>query len=212
MADLAGKKFGRLTALTPAGSLKGRSRWHCVCDCGTKTVSSSRHLLSGQSSSCGCYRIERTQEKRASEAKSFESRLARTETGCLEWQGSRDRRGYGTLRSGGRDYKAHRVAYERAYGPITDGRFVCHTCDNPPCCEPAHLFLGTPKENSQDCVRKKRQSYGSRQYASKVNDHIVRQIRRLSGTMTQQAIAGMFGIDQTTVSKIVCRISWAHVT
>lgn len=86
-----------------------------------------------------------------------------TAGGCLEWGGSRDLNGYGRLRKNGVNYRAHRLAYERTLGPIPTGLEVCHTCDNPPCINPAHLFIGTTLDNAADRERKSRGNHEARQ-------------------------------------------------
>jgi hypothetical protein len=76
---------------------------------------------------------------------------------CWEWQAARNAKGYGRLTSGrGVHLKAHRVAFVLFGGVIPDNLFVLHTCDNPSCCNPGHLFVGTPKDNMVDKIKKGR--------------------------------------------------------
>jgi len=80
---------------------------------------------------------------------------------CWEWQGARLRDGYGQAKYYGNAVGTHRIAYELSHGPIADGLLVRHTCDNPPCCNPAHLLLGTPADNAADRTERGRhQSVG----------------------------------------------------
>ncbi len=85
----------------------------------------------------------------------FWARVAKTDT-CWEWQGARLPTGYGRVTFDGENTSAHRAAWILTKGPIPDGQHVCHTCDNPPCCNPLHLFLGTHRDNMQDAQRKGR--------------------------------------------------------
>ena len=78
----------------------------------------------------------------------------RSEDGCWEWDMARRERGYGHVTLWGKGRLVHRIVYELYRGPVPDDMFVCHTCDNPPCCNPSHLFLGTPKDNARDASRK----------------------------------------------------------
>lgn len=80
------------------------------------------------------------------------ARVRKTET-CWIWEGSRNKQGYGNINRGGRsegNVSTHRAAWELAYGPVPPGKYLLHSCDNPPCCNPAHLRLGTAAENNAD--------------------------------------------------------------
>ena len=76
--------------------------------------------------------------------------------GCWVWQGSYHHQGYGLLSIGGKTSKVHRVGWSMIYGDIPEGLHVCHSCDNPPCWKPCHLFLGTVSDNMRDSVQKGR--------------------------------------------------------
>lgn len=77
-------------------------------------------------------------------------------SGCLLWIGSTNRKGYGQFNTGYTTAAAHRIAYERAFGPIPEGLCVCHRCDTPACVNPDHFFVGTIEDNNKDMARKGR--------------------------------------------------------
>jgi hypothetical protein len=81
-------------------------------------------------------------------------------TDCWEWQAAVNNIGYGFIRDKTKMRTAHRVSYEQHIGPIPSGKNVCHTCDNPKCVNPDHLWVGTVKDNMQDKVRKGRNGTG----------------------------------------------------
>ncbi len=105
---------------------------------------------------------------------------------------------------------AHRFAYSTKFGPIPSGMSVLHRCDNRPCCNPDHLFLGTQADNVADMMHKKRnrQPKGSSQALSKITEAQAEEIRALRGQMTQADIGTLYGIAQCTVSKIQRGTSW----
>ena len=82
--------------------------------------------------------------------------LVPADNGCVEWTGHRAAFGHGRIRFDGKQIGTHRLAWILANGPIPDGMFVCHRCDNPPCCNPDHLFLGTAADNNRDMAGKSR--------------------------------------------------------
>ena len=92
------------------------------------------------------------------EARFWESVDIQGPDDCWEWQGSRLPSGYGQLHIWGdkNHLYAHRVTWEIAHGPVPDDLDICHSCDNPPCCNPAHLWAGTAKQNTWDSIRKGR--------------------------------------------------------
>lgn len=139
---------------------------------------------------------------------------------CWPWTACRNQFGYGHFNggtvNGKREQLAHRYGYIIEVGPIPDGMNVCHHCDNPPCQNPAHWFLGDPHANSADKVAKGRHRWGPQvgtvNSRALLTEDDVREIRRLhSAGMTQRPIADRYSINQSAVSKIVARVNWSHV-
>ena len=157
------------------------------------------------------------------------------ESSCWAWTGWRYKSGYGgyNAKVDGqrrcRTVKASRYAYEQLHGPIQDGLFVLHRCDNPPCVNPDHLFLGTHQENMDDMYSKSRankasgdrngtrthpESYprGELSPRSKLTAVQVCDIRRrYAAGETQRLIAKEYGVCRSSVGLIVTRVNWAHI-
>lgn len=127
---------------------------------------------------------------------------------CWLWTGALDHRGYGDYRKHTPERKAHRLAWHVVNGPIPAGLFVLHTCDNPPCVRPDHLFLGTHVDNMRDSAAKGRnasQRYpglraGARAGNAKLTQANVQEIR--SSTSSHTDLAHQFGICAEHVRRI----------
>lgn len=135
---------------------------------------------------------------------------------CWLWTGTINSWGYGSVGSGVLgsrwSFGAHRVMWTLRRGAIGSGLSVCHTCDNPRCVRPEHLWLGTTAENSADMVRKGRSTAGGKTRRAKLNQDKVREIRGLSAAgHTQRALARKFGVAQTTINKLLLGTTWGSV-
>ncbi|QDF18885.1 HNH endonuclease [Gordonia phage SCentae] len=140
---------------------------------------------------------------------------------CWEWTGSRNDKGYGRIKTGGRSYVAHRVAFEQFWRRPLEG-IGCHSCNNPPCCNPFHVYDGTHRTNARDRVAagtdwwsrpESPRARGERVAQSKLTEDAVREIRRryTAGGVSQQSLADEFGVNQTKISDVVRRRTWRHV-
>lgn len=120
---------------------------------------------------------------------------------CWEWQGTRRARGYGRMFWPGQKncYSAHRISWEISHGkPPSDGMDVCHTCDNPSCVNPNHLFLGTHQQNMEDAASK------GRLPIRRLEPEEVREVRRLRGKgMLLREIADRFYVGETTIRRLL---------
>lgn len=131
---------------------------------------------------------------------------------CLPWSGGRGWNNYGHFWLNGKTYLAHRVAYFMANGEFPDELEVLHECDNPPCVNPAHLFLGTSKDNTQDMLMKNRAVRGEDSCIAILTNEKVLEIRKLYlQRHSQRKIANMFNVSQSLISNVVTRKTWWHI-
>jgi hypothetical protein len=134
---------------------------------------------------------------------------------CWEWRGNRHRQGYGLISRNYKISKAHRVMWQFRNGPIPDGMCVLHRCDNPPCCNPAHLFLGTQVDNIHDMQNKGRLVVprGEQQGNSKLTNESVRRARKeyAEGGITMRELGHRYGVTMAVMQKAIRGTYWKHV-
>jgi len=139
----------------------------------------------------------------------------RNEDDCWEWVGHKDKNGYGRATINRKDYRSHRIVYKETYGTIPEGLFILHTCNNPSCCNPNHLYTGTNQDNMDQMVADGRSPHliGEKSGTHKLKEKDVLEIRQLysTGEYTQRDLSKKYGISQTEISRIYHRTRWDHV-
>lgn len=167
--------------------------------CGNVDCVRPDHLVAGGQSLHPRFTERRTEQ--------FWERVRRGPDECWPWTDTTDHR---STSINGKVMGVHVWAWTLTHGD-PGGRFVCHRCDNPPCCNPSHLFLGTPAENSADMKGKGRARTGQRRRA--LTDEQVREVRRLyaEGDLSTHELAPMFGVSAMTVWKIAVGKSYCDV-
>lgn len=142
---------------------------------------------------------------------------------CWVWMGAKDERGYGRFHIGiGRSSTmlAHRIAHALACGELPEA--VCHSCDNPSCCNPVHLFSGTRAINNLDMMAKGRHwsqknpelsTRGESHGSAKLTEKAVKSIRTEygQGGLSQRELAKRYGVSQRTICKVLTGKGWLHV-
>jgi len=123
---------------------------------------------------------------------------------CWEWKAHKTPSGYGTFWMNNTNYRAHRVAWMISNGDIPNGLVICHKCDNPSCCNPNHLFMGTVQDNANDELSKGRYPRGENHYACKMSDATVKLIKKhfQTGDLNGVEIAKKYNINHSTAYRI----------
>lgn len=184
----------------------------CHCGCGQKTK-----LAHMSSKAYGWVKGEpfkyihghRSGSKRSLEERLREKVTEDTNTGCWLWGGTLNDSGYGIIMIDGSVQRAHRVSYEVFKRERPGSKQVCHSCDNPRCINPDHLWLGTHNDNIQDAVKKGRMHLGEKHGMAKLTENDVREIRNspLSGV----ELAKKFKVGNMTISNVRRFKVWKHV-
>jgi TPR repeat protein len=143
----------------------------------------------------------------------FYSKVRGNDDECWIWLGSTFNGRYGRYSIGKKSFSAHRISYVLSNGPIGN-LLVCHSCDNILCVRPDHLWLGTPKDNTQDMLNKNRgpEQKGSKNPQAKLIEKDVKKIRaKYNKGCTLKELAISFEVSIASISNIVRRKSWSHI-
>lgn len=138
----------------------------------------------------------------------FMSKVSKDPCGCWIWNGSISRGGYGQIGINKKQWRAHRLSYEIHKGKIPNGLYVCHSCDNPPCVNPDHLWLGTPQDNMDDMVRKQRKK-GQNSKLAKLTNEDIHYIRNWKYPLSW--LLDKYDVTLSTLSNIANRKTWTHI-
>jgi hypothetical protein len=182
---------------------------YCQCGCGQKTNickenRPSRGYFAGKPTPCiRGHRIHNTTCEKPIEERFWKKVQKCSPDECWNWFGAKKEFGYGIIRYEKSIVRAHRVSYEMTYGKIPDGMYVLHRCDNPPCVNPAHLFLGTHQDNMNDMCDKGR-------IARKLTIEKAREIKQLLAeeSMSRKAIARIYGVNPSLINCIANGKKW----
>ncbi len=140
---------------------------------------------------------------------------------CWIWIGARGKNGYGRVYNGTKTMLAHRFSYEIFVGEILPSMVICHSCDNPACVNPHHLFMGTMKDNMRDSVNKNRfvfnygkiDNRGEKHGLHKLSNDDILEIQRFYSERkyNQPELAELYGVTQSCVSRVVTGKRWRHI-
>lgn len=137
----------------------------------------------------------------------FKARIELSSSGCWNWLLFKDKKGYGRLAYKGKSFSAHRASYLTYVGEIEPGLHVCHSCDNPSCVNPSHLWVGTNKQNHMDKINKGRAG-SAREFKNancKLSNEQVREIRKAYNTfcISHRTLGVLYGVSHRLIGRII---------
>jgi len=207
---MIGSKSGKLTIINYSHSKNGKF-WNVKCECGNEKIVSTSHFNQKQfyPKSCGCSLYPKDYKQL------FLNNVNKTDS-CWIWKGKIKSNGYGIFSIKKKENYAHRLSYLIHKGEIPSGKFICHSCDNPPCVNPDHLWLGDALSNNQDRIKKGRiRIKDIRKKNGVLTENQILEIRKIyrfnergfgSGILSKK-----YGVTTETILSIVKRKSWKHI-
>lgn len=194
---------------------------YCHCGCGqlapiSQYTAFKRGYIKGQPVRFIAGHHNRLRHPRPIEDRFWEKVDKRDPDECWEWTAAKGTRGYGELANKPNPpIAAHRLSYIIAHGSIPEGMDVCHSCDNPACCNPAHLWLGTHRDNMHDMYLKNRRKAisGEQHRDAKFTNEQIRHIREMykSGQYRLCELTRMFDISRTSMTKILKGLTYKNI-
>jgi hypothetical protein len=190
---------------------------YCQCGCGQPApIATSTNAAYGSVKGKPQRYIRGHNGTRPVAERFWEKVARRDDNECWEWTGATRQFGYGSMRGEKGTVSAHRFSYELHYGPIPDGMHVCHSCDNPPCVNPGHLFLGDGLANTRDMDSKGRRMNPDRKgefhSQAKLTASQVIKIRQLAQEgKTSAELGRQYKMADSTIRAIVRRRLWRHI-
>lgn len=191
---------------------------YCHCGCGGKTNIIPKSVFARNQIKGEPRRFIAGHHRGLPEEIRFWSKVAKKgDDDCWNWTGGKTR-GYGAFNPNGKRVIAHRAAWFYIHGEIASGFLVCHKCDNPSCCNPNHLFLGTQLDNMTDMTSKGRGNIGERHGNSKLTDIQAGEIKQLkprphvkgNGDLAK-SLAKKYGMRVDNIYFIWRGDTWKHV-
>jgi hypothetical protein len=212
--DMTTEVFGRLTVVRYVGQRHGVSHWECRCECGRDAIVQRPNLISGGARYCSRYCPLMIEDR-------FWTHVTKADgDGCWTWNTAKPGE-YGRLGIGGSNDLAHRYSWTLHNGPIPNGLYVLHKCDNRPCVRPDHLFLGTHIDNVRDMCAKGRAYLqvnpgavsGERSPRAVLTEAQVIEIRsRYSDRHLSAAkVAAIYGVSAGTIDFVLSGKTWKHL-
>ena len=216
--EISGTRLTPLRLVKLAKKQGSNFAYECACSCGKSTVQPISGIRRGRIKSCGCAWADRRPPYTDVEFKKafFEKVKKSGADKCWNWLAYVNDDGYGIVGFKGKSIGAHRASWWIRHG-VLPKRPICvlHSCDNPRCVNPNHLWLGTQADNVIDCARKGRIRLGDRRGEkspiSPFKNADVLEIRRLAKHMTCTAISKKYKVCRQSIDAIVHRRTWTHI-